>query len=290
MQQITPEHVQRLTLKMSRMGLAGSTVANTRSILSLIFKFWCVRDGQTYNPVQVVSLPRGLKKEERQPPTPHELEIVRAHPEGFGLCAWLFMYTGCRLGEVAALQWQDIDFEQNKIHIVKSASWGSDGKPVITTPKTKNSIRDVPLLEALRPVLQERRGAPAEYVISGKEPLTRNQYTRAWLRYCQEIGLVEIDPVAEAARERKRAVAYGGERKRAVTTHKYRATVTAHQFRHEMASSLYEAGVGELEAQRILGHADIATTHKIYTHVRDAQLDAAASKLDDYFKKVVEKS
>lgn len=46
-----------------------------------------------------------MKKERREPPTVEQLETVKAHPEGFGLCAWLLMYTGCRLGEVLALQW-----------------------------------------------------------------------------------------------------------------------------------------------------------------------------------------
>lgn len=68
-----------------------------------------------------------------------------------------------------------------------------------------------------------------------------------------------------------------------VVCHVYHPTVTAHQFRHEMASAMYAAGVGEMEAQRILGHADIATTHKIYTHIRDTQITSAAERLNMYF-------
>ena len=58
--------------------------------------------------------------------------------------------------------------------------------------------------------------------------------------------------------------------------------VSAHQFRHGMASTLYAAGVGEMEAQRILGHASITTTHEVYTHLRQAQLSAAADRLNDF--------
>ena len=111
MKEITPAVVDNWSRKFKSRGMAGGTARNARSVLSLIFKYWCIRDDQVYNPVPMTSLPRGMKKTEREPPTPAQLAAVKAHPESFGLCAWLFMYTGCRLGEVLALQWRDIDWE-----------------------------------------------------------------------------------------------------------------------------------------------------------------------------------
>lgn len=104
--------------------------------------------------------------------------------------------------------------------------------------------------------------------------------------------MVEIDYAAEQGRERKYHKAYGPERKRKPpTTHLYKPAVTAHQFRHEMASAMYEAGIGELETQKILGHADISTTRKIYTHIKERQIKEAEKVLNSYFEsKVVEKS
>ncbi|WP_374044278.1 tyrosine-type recombinase/integrase [uncultured Gemmiger sp.] len=60
--------------------------------------------------------------------------------------------------------------------------------------------------------------------------------------------------------------------------------VTAHQFRHEFASILYEANVGELEAQKLLGHSDITTTRRIYTHIRERQLENAAAQIENYIQ------
>ena len=95
---------------------------------------------------------------------------------------------------------------------------------------------------------------------------------------------MEIDPLAEAARDRKFQKAYGRERQRKPpTTHLYKPTVTAHQFRHEFASAMYQANIGEMETQKILGHADISTTRKSYTHIREEQIKAAAKKLDAFF-------
>lgn len=49
--------------------------------------------------------------------------------------------------------------------------------------------------------------------------------------------------------------------------------------------------IGELETQKILGHADISTTRKIYTHIKERQIKEAEKVLNSYFEsKVVEKS
>ena len=49
--------------------------------------------------------------------------------------------------------------------------------------------------------------------------------------------------------------------------------------------------IGELETQKILGHADISTTRKIYTHIKERQIKEAEKVLNYYFEsKVVEKS
>ena len=145
MKEITPALVSLWGEKFKAAGYAGKTASNARSVLSCVFKFWCVRDGETYNPVTVTDLPRGMKKAEREPPTEEQLQIVKAHPEGFGLCAWLFMYTGCRLGEVLALQWGDVDFEKNRISISKEVAW-INNQPIVQAPKTANGVRTVPLL------------------------------------------------------------------------------------------------------------------------------------------------
>lgn len=276
MKEITPGMVNAWGLEFQAQGKAERTAQNARSVLSLIFKYWCVRDGETYNPVPLVDLPRGMKRTERQPPTPEQIAAVKQHPEGFGLCAWLFMYTGCRLGEILALQWQDVDFDAGIIRVSKSVAW-INNRPVVHEPKTKNAVRIVPLLGPLRGVLESRRGKPAEYILGGETPLTGTAYQRRWQYYCRDAGLAE--GIEKARMQKGKQIRYMF----------WKPMVTAHQFRHEFATVLYEAGVGEMEAQKILGHADIYTTRKIYTHIRDTQIAAAAQKLENYFS-IAEKS
>lgn len=273
MREISPALVALWGERMKAQGRAAKTAANARSVLSCIFKYWCLQDRQTYNPVTVTDLPRGMKRTRREPPTPAQLAAVKAHPEGFGLCAWLFMYTGCRLGEVLALQWRDVDFAAGTIRISKEVAW-INNQPVIQTPKTEQALRTVPLLSPLCAVLEPQRGAPEAYILGGEKPLSGTAYQRRWSYYCRDIGIAHCV-------ERPRRNTHKG--KTYTTVEKvWKPDATAHQFRHEYASMLYEAGIGEMEAQRLMGHADITTTRRIYTHIHDRQLSACAITLEQF--------
>lgn len=273
MKEITPAVVSLWGEKFKAAGYAGKTASNARSVLSCIFKYWCVINGETYNPVTVTDLPRGMKKERREPPTVEQLETVKAHPEGFGLCAWLFMYTGCRLGEVLALQWGDVDFENGRISISKEVAWVHN-QPIVQMPKTASGVRAVPLLSPLRDVLEPLRGADSDYILGGEKPLTGTAYQRRWAYYCKNVGMAHY--TVQARKNKHRGKVY----ETAVKV--WKADVTAHQFRHEYASMLYEAGIGELEAQRLMGHADITTTRRVYTHIRERQIDTAGAALEKF--------
>lgn len=268
--QITPDEVAQYIGHLAAQGFAGNTIANSKSVLNMIFNHWRFSSkwpGYKPNPVTGYQLPPGLPKTERLPPSDQALQLVRQHREGFGFCPAIFSYTGMRLGEVNALQWKDIDFTQNIIHIYKSVAWHVN-TPVVGTPKTKNSVRDIPLLDPLRQILLPLRGKPEQYVLSGTlQPLTQTQYKNRWTTYCKALGLVEQERVVFAGKPR----------------YYYKPTVTAHQFRHDFASNLYEAGIGEQEAQLLLGHADIATTRRIYTHIRQHQMDDATDRLNAFF-------
>lgn len=261
MKEITPGMVDNFGQKLKAEGRAESTIKNARSVLSLIFRFWCLRDNEVYNPVSVVRAPKGAPKKERLPPTPAQIALVRAHPEGFGLCAWLFMYTGCRLGEVVALQWQDVDFAEGWISDTKSASWKGGGVR-ISTPKTRNSVRKVPLLDPLRAVLEPRRGRPSDYILSGgSEPLTDGQYHHLWLEYCKALGMVQPSESGERYRAKRRQRDAKGIRPLKDLPPVVRPAVTAHQFRHVRGQC---GRAGGSKAAWPCGH--IHHTQNLYPH------------------------
>lgn len=83
----------------------------------------------------------------------------------------LCMFTGMRIGELLALRWEDIDLKNETITICKSCYDGKDenGKTVRKegTPKTKSSIRMIPVPKQLKPVIREyAKKAGSPYVVS----------------------------------------------------------------------------------------------------------------------------
>lgn len=278
MDEITKQMVEAFGEQLKNEGLSTSTIRNTRSVLNGIFKQWRIKTNASYDPIQDTRTAEGKPAVARLPPTEKELATFRAHPDGFGLTAWVLMYTGCRLGEAVALQWDDIDFDANFVHVSKEVTWKKGVH--IRTPKTKNAVRDIPLMPRLKELLLTRRGKPGEYVIGGMtRPLTDAEYHQKWLMYCTKLGLV----VPSDGRTRYRDKRYSKRKPKKPKEPVMKASVTAHQFRHSFATDLYDAGVGVLEAQKIMGHADISTTYKVYTHIRERKLEGAAQKLIAFY-------
>ena len=83
--------------------------------------------------------------------------------------------TGLRIGEVCALSWDDIDFERQIFHIrstvarVKSMDSGVNSKLIIDKPKTKSSLRDIPIPSKLLTILVSmKKQSKGKYVVSAE--------------------------------------------------------------------------------------------------------------------------
>ena len=58
---------------------------------------------------------------------------------------------------------------------------------------------------------------------------------------------------------------------------------TAHQLRHEFASTLVQCGISPQVAKELMGHADILTTQRWYAEAKTSAVDEAADILNNYF-------
>ena len=265
MQDIDAQAVRGYLELLKTQGKSKHSVKNAKSVLSCVFSYWCAEYHGTGNPVPLAKLPAGLPEGGREEPTEEQREIINAHPEGCGFWAWLFEYTGLRMGEANGLQWKDVDLDAGVITPVQAMPW-SRNQPYKELLKTKKAYRSVPILSPLRPLLEAGKAAhhPEDYVLSGTDkPLTQSQYSRRWTMYCRDIGLCE-----SYTREAK--IPSTAQRpERIVQRQEFRPLVTAHQFRHLFATNLFYAGVPDMVAQQLLGHADIMTTRRIYQHLRE---------------------
>lgn len=276
MREITATDIQRELSHMEQQGASYKTVANQKSILSLIFQYWCSEMHGDANPVSLIRLQKGLPKTKRRPPTEEEVALVRQHPEGFGLCAAIMMYSGLRLGEVMALQKRDV--QGGSIRVSKAVVWHAN-HPEIETPKTQNALRTVPILAPLEPLIKERtqKMKMDEYLFGGVAPMTKSTYQNAWLQYCASLGCVH-----DTGRQYKT----GKKDKAGNPLYKpvMAANFTAHQLRHEFASVLVECGISENVAKDLMGHADILTTKRWYADARKQDIDKARDALNRHFQ------
>ena len=184
-----------------------------------------------------------------------------------GTFVMTLLYTGLRRGEIAALTWDDIDFENSIIHVNKAVVF-KNNHPIISTPKTKNSVREIPMLDVLREFLEKYKEKYIEKY--GKDiqnktvflnglgnPHTESSINKFWNKFQREYN-----------NHYKSEVKFG-----------------MHQFRHTFCTMLYNADVDIKTAQAVLGHSDVSVTLRVYTHLADKQKKRSIDKLNEYVVK-----
>jgi len=191
-----------------------------------------------------------------------------------GMFYILALGTGLRLGEILALKWTDINFKDNYINIDKSikSTYKIDSKGnrefeiIEQDPKTKNSIRTVPLNKSLIDLLQQHRK---------KQLLERDSNIDVYF----DNNLVFSTPTGNYLNESNVRKTF----KRILKKCNVK-DIRFHDLRHTFATRLFENSIAPKTVQSILGHSDIATTLNIYTHVMKDTKDKAMDKLDYLFK------
>lgn len=243
----------------------SATVVNTiRSLYRMIFDYAIVNEHAQYNPVTSVKLPRGLKRGKRVAPTDDQIRQIFASADApFGLFPIFLLCTGCRRSEALALSWDDVDFKNQEISITKSLDYTSGANPKYKAPKTDAGIRTVPIIDILYDMLQQAYGNRTSDLIFPAPPsnrggkggglMTLRGYEGHWNKYCEAAGFIGPDG---------------------------KPTITAHNLRHGTATLMFELGVDELTAQRILGHSRIEITREIYTELRSKQKMKSVDKFN----------
>ena len=227
-----------------------------------MYRYYMDRNVLKENPLDKPLVLRHTKKDHRRPFTDAErtafLQAAKRYDyEWFFLFAMYFM-TGCRRGELLALQWQDVDFEEHCIHIRHGIAYGVvDGirQEIFSQPKTKASIRSIPISDKAYFVLRvwylKKKPAGDAFVFQTKTPSLH-----PW------ISLTEV------------AYAFRYVRKMAGIDER----LTLHCIRHTVASKLVTAGIDLATIQRIGGWSSPNTLLRIYAHSNDVAVKAAMRK------------
>ena len=247
---LLPKDIVAFLKKLANQGYSQKTVSNQRMVINLVFKHAVISNDTSFNHCASVETPRGLPKEKRGAASKEDEETI-LNLDNIWLFPFIAIMTGMRKGEILALQWKDIDFDNNVIYVTKSVAHNGD-KPVIKPPKTEAGNRIVPMLQKLRErLLACESRVPDHYIISddGKSPLTNRRYITLYDKFRAETGV-------------KCAV---------------------HRLRHSFATKAYEGDVPAKSLQHIIGHKQISTTLDTYTDFRKKSLDDATAQLEKSF-------
>lgn len=276
LEDVTAAEINKMLLREVNQDMSYKHCATLRSMYKQTFDYAIVKGYTLNNPTLAVKVPRGMKRTTREAPEDDVVQTIRKSVnEPFGLFPYFLLYTGFRRGEALAVQWGDIDFDNKLIYCRRSAELHAS-VPTTKEPKTKAGNRSVPLLDDLAAVLIRPEAAKDTDLIFGDKDgkiLTRSAFRSRWTDWCRAVGLYTTEERKEKHKEKNIEF----------TRTVYHPTLIAHQLRHEYATILFESGVDELATQELMGHADIETTHKIYTHLRQKQRSKAADALNKHF-------
>ena len=151
------------------------------------------------------------------------------------------LYTGLRIGEVCALKWKDIDFENKCIRVTHTLQRvyvdKKTTKVLYDKPKTKKSIRTIPMAKVLYDKLKtlSKKYSKDDFILTGDEE-----------KY--------VEPLGYRYTYRKILDDCNIEYK------KY------HQLRHTFATRCIAVGMDIKSLSEILGHANVSITLNIYVH------------------------
>jgi integrase len=271
LRKLTPMHVQTFYSQKLREGLAPATVVSFHSLLHKAFKTAVRWKMVPYNVCDHVTPPSLKDQQEGIALTLGQattlLKACQGHPLENLLI--LIMLTGMRHGEVKALRWTDINFDEGYLLVQRTVSYLPRRGYVERPPKTRKSMREIVLPELALEALKRQRVA---------QQAMRDAAGSQW----EEHNLVFPNQ-------------RGGFLSFSTTLQNFKRLmdrlglpqIRIHDLRHTI-STLLQIDLEQPEklVQELLGHTSVEMTRQRYTHATRAALKKMMGELDRVFKEV----
>jgi len=224
-------------------GLSTKTVSDILSLIRNILNFSSTKGFPKTEDISLVKIKQSTK----------EMKILSSI-EQEKLCNYLYenlnninigillcLFTGIRIGEVCALQWEDISINEKTIYIhqtmqrLQCENENKKTKIIITTPKSSCSIRIIPLPENLTKIIDEYPVKKTGYFLTSNpqkfvEPRVMENHLK---RILQKLAISEVN---------------------------------FHALRHTFATRCVELGFDIKSLSEVLGHASVNITMNRYVH------------------------
>lgn len=191
----------------------------------------------------------------------------------FKFCLIVTLELGLRRGEVAGLEWSNIDFENKKIKINNNLIYTNTSVQV-GTPKTIESERSIRISDDLLELFKLHKK---------KQNLNRLEYGENYIK--NKFNNREYDFIFTwESGKYIHPNYYTLKFSRLVKSSGINKKIRFHDLRHSNATLLLQEGVDFKVIQERLGHSDINTTLNIYSHVTDEMQKSATDKISNLMK------
>ena len=243
---VEEQDVQTFVFRKLNEGLSHKTIKDILIVLKMILRFGVKNQMTEYRQIDIKFPTERDKHSIDILSRSHQkqiMEYIRLHFTFKNLGIYICLSAGMRIGEICALTWDDLDVENGIIHVRKTIQriyvieeHRKYTEVILDTPKTKNSIREIPmtknLLKMIRPIKKIVNGN--FYVLTNEpKPTEPRTYRNYYKQFMQSLGL---------------------------------PFMKFHGLRHSFATRCIESKCDYKTVSVLLGHSNISTTLNLYVH------------------------
>ncbi|WP_292010091.1 site-specific integrase [Chryseobacterium sp.] len=251
--------VQNFVFQKLESGLSHKTIKDILIVLKMILKFGAKHKWLDYTPFDI-QFPTEREK--------HNIEVlsradqkkimnyIQEHFTFRNLGVYICLSAGMRIGEVCALTWEDIDTDNGvisvnrtiqRIYVIEEGNRRTE--LILDTPKTKNSIREIPISKDLLRILKPFKKIvnPSFFVLTNDaKPTEPRTYRSYYKNLMKELNMPELK---------------------------------FHGLRHSFATRCIESNCDYKTVSVLLGHSNISTTLNLYVHPNMEQKKKAIEQM-----------
>lgn len=257
--EVSEADVQQFVLRKLESGLSQKTIKDILIVLKMILKFGAKNKWISYEPFDIQYPTVRENKNIEVLSRTHQKKIMNYIQEHFtfrNLGVLICLSSGMRIGEICALTWEDIDTDNGVIHIRKTIQriYVIEGgtrrtELLLDTPKTKNSIREIPMSKDLLRMLKPfKKIVNANFFVltNDEKPTEPRTYRSFYKNLLKQLDIPEIK---------------------------------FHGLRHSFATRCIESNCDYKTVSVLLGHSNISTTLNLYVHPNMEQKKKAIEQM-----------
>lgn len=251
--------VQDFVFRKLESGLSHKTIKDILIVLKMILKFGAKNKWFEYTPFDI-QFPTEREKHSLEVLTKSDQKKIMNHIQDHftfrNLGVYICLSAGMRIGEICALTWEDVDTDRGVISVnrtIQRIYIIEDGirktELILDTPKTKNSIREIPISKDLLRLLKPFKKIvnPSFFVLTNDaRPTEPRTYRSYYKNLMHELGMPELK---------------------------------FHGLRHSFATRCIESNCDYKTVSVLLGHSNISTTLNLYVHPNMEQKKKAIEQM-----------